>query len=53
MADAKPDPKTGQNQEISATFRMEAVPAYLTKLDGTVVAAPGPGGGRAINTSAR
>jgi len=42
MADANPDPKTGQNQEISATFRMEAMPVYLVKLDGTVVAQPGP-----------
>ena len=41
MADASPDPKTGQNQEISATFRMEAVPAYLTTPEGAVVATPG------------
>jgi hypothetical protein len=38
MADASPDPKTGQNQEISSTWRMEAVPAFLTTLDGKVVA---------------
>jgi len=43
MADANPDPKTGQNQEISATFRMEAVPVYLMTLDGKVVATPGNG----------
>ena len=28
-ADANPDPKTGQNQAISATYYLEAVPAYL------------------------
>lgn len=38
MADAGPDPKTGQNEEISSTWRMEAVPAFLTTLDGKVVA---------------
>ncbi len=27
-ADAEPDPKTGQNMAISATWRIEAVPAY-------------------------
>jgi hypothetical protein len=40
LADASPDPLTGQNTEISSTFRMEAVPAYLTKPDGTVLAEP-------------
>src|SRR5207249_4532038 len=29
MADAYPDPKTGRNTHISATFRFEALPAYL------------------------
>ncbi|WP_116813289.1 hypothetical protein [Steroidobacter cummioxidans] len=38
MADASPDPKTGQNEEISSTWRMEAVPAFLTTIDGKVVA---------------
>ncbi len=40
MADADPDPKTGQNREISATFRMEGMPAYLASLDGKIVATP-------------
>jgi hypothetical protein len=43
MADASPDPKTGQNTEISVTFRLDAVPAYLLDANGTVVAMPGPG----------
>jgi len=38
MADANPDPKTGQNREISSTFRMEALPAFLATVDGKVVA---------------
>lgn len=38
MADAKPDPRTGQNEEISSTWRMEAVPAFLTSIEGKVVA---------------
>lgn len=38
MADASPDPKTGQNEEISSTWRIEAVPAFLSTLDGKVVA---------------
>jgi len=40
MADASPDPKTGQNQFISGTFRMEAIPAYLADESGKVVATP-------------
>ena len=40
MADAVPDPKTGQNTMISVTFRMEAVPAYHASLDGKIVAQP-------------
>ena len=38
MADASPNPKTGQNEEISSTWRMEAVPAYLTSADGKILA---------------
>ncbi len=38
MADASPDPKTGQNEEISSTWRMEAVPAFLSTIDGKIVA---------------
>jgi hypothetical protein len=41
MADANPDPSTAQNQEISATFRLEAIPAYLTSVEGAVLAKPG------------
>ncbi len=40
MADAAPDPKTGQNEEISTTFRIEAVPAYLLQAEGRIVARP-------------
>jgi hypothetical protein len=40
MADADPDPATGQNRMISATYRMEAVPAFLAHEDGKVVALP-------------
>jgi len=48
MADANPDPATGQNRDISSTFRMEAVPSYLASADGKIVAMPvssGIGGG--------
>ena len=38
LADADPDPITGENRMISTTWRMEAVPAYLATADGTVVA---------------
>jgi hypothetical protein len=44
MADADPDPKTGQNREISATFRMEALPSYLATLDGKIIAVAASGG---------
>jgi hypothetical protein len=40
MADADPDPKTGQNRQISATFRIEAVSAYLLDTRGNVLARP-------------
>jgi hypothetical protein len=40
MADADPDPKTGQNRSISATWRMEAVPAFIASLDGKILATP-------------
>ena len=29
LADADPDPKTGRNMSISATYLMEAIPAYI------------------------
>lgn len=39
LADADPDPATGQNQKISVTWRLEAVPAFFaTDQDGKVVA---------------
>ena len=39
LADADPDPKTGENRKISITWRIEAVPAFLaTNADGKVVA---------------
>jgi hypothetical protein len=31
MADAYPDPKTGQNTMISAGYRIEAIPAYIVR----------------------
>ncbi|HEY4366229.1 MAG TPA: hypothetical protein VGN07_03275 [Steroidobacteraceae bacterium] len=40
MADSDPDPVTGQNRYISATYRMQAVPAYLAQPDGKVLATP-------------
>jgi hypothetical protein len=39
-ADASPDPITGENREISAAFRFEAVPAFLANVDGNLVATP-------------
>jgi hypothetical protein len=42
FADARPDPKTGENTQISMTYRMEAVPAFHTTIDGKVVASPAP-----------
>jgi hypothetical protein len=38
MADADPDPASGQNRMISTTWRMEALPAFLATRDGKVVA---------------
>ncbi len=40
LADADPDPVTGQNRSISAAYYMEATPAYLLSRTGQVVAAP-------------
>jgi hypothetical protein len=42
MADADPDPATGQNRTISTTYRMEAVPAFLAHQDGKIVATASP-----------
>ena len=44
MADADPDPATGQNQKISVTWRLEAVPAFLATKDGKVLALASEGG---------
>lgn len=38
LADAEPDPETGENRAISATFRIESVPAFVARSDGTVIA---------------
>ncbi len=43
LADASPDPATGHNTEISSTFRIEAVPAYLLDTDGRELARPAIG----------
>ncbi len=37
FADAQPDPETGQNTAISATYRVEGVPAFLALPDGTFI----------------
>jgi hypothetical protein len=42
MADADPDPQTGQNMRISATYRLEAVPAYLATPNGNIIAKTTP-----------
>jgi hypothetical protein len=53
LADADPDPVTGQNRRISTAWRMEAVPAFLAKVDGTVVAkASAEGLGRVVRQAA-
>ena len=41
-ADANPDPKTGENRDISITYRLIAVPAFHVQAD----ASPGPSAGR-------
>jgi hypothetical protein len=54
LADADPDPATGQNRRISTTWRMQAVPAFLAQVDGTVIAnaSPEPLGGVVQQTAA-
>lgn len=53
LADADPDPVTGQNRRVSTAWRMEAVPAFLAKADGTVVAKATSGGlGRVVKQTA-
>lgn len=37
MSDARPDPVTGENTAISATYRLESVPAFLARSDGTFI----------------
>jgi hypothetical protein len=37
LADADPDPKTGQNQRISVTYRIEATPIFLARSGGALL----------------
>ena len=37
LADAHPDPDTGENASISATFRVELAPAFLATVDGKLL----------------
>lgn len=41
LADANPDPKTGMNMDISSTFTLEAVPAFIVDSDATQVSQAG------------
>jgi hypothetical protein len=41
MADAYPDPKTGENMAISAAYAVEAVPAFIVH-DNKTAAAEAP-----------
>ncbi len=38
LADASPDPETGKNTAISATFRLDAAPAFIARVDGQLIA---------------
>jgi hypothetical protein len=38
LADANPDPASGQNRDISAAYYIEAAPVFQTSVDGRVVA---------------
>jgi hypothetical protein len=38
LADADPDPSTGQNRAISAAYYIEAVPAFLTNVERATIA---------------
>jgi len=40
MADAYPDPKTGENTAISGAYVVEAVPAFIIHSDKTASVAP-------------
>lgn len=42
MADAEPDPATGVSARISATYHLEAVPAFLAGTDGAIIAIAAP-----------
>lgn len=50
VADAGPDPKTGENTLVSVTYRVLAVPAFLATLDGKLLASGGgiPRAGEAL-----
>lgn len=45
LADADPDPVTGENRRISSAYYIEAVPVYHTSMDGRVVATAHMGDG--------
>lgn len=47
-ADADPDPVTGQNRRISAAYYIEAVPVFLTSMDGRVVGTASLGNGSLV-----
>jgi hypothetical protein len=51
LAEASPDPVTGENTAISATYRMQGIPAFLVKKSGEV-AAVAVGRGPAVNSTA-
>jgi hypothetical protein len=37
LADADPDPASGENRRISATFRIEAIPVFVMSADGALL----------------
>lgn len=37
MADARPDPDTGENTAISTTYRLDSAPAFIARHDGTLI----------------
>lgn len=43
QADAEPDPKTGRNTAISATYHIKAVPAFIATEPSSVAGAPAAG----------
>jgi hypothetical protein len=51
LAEAVPDPETGENTAISSAYRMQGIPAFLMKKSGEV-AAVAVGRGPAVNSTA-